>query len=90
MLASLSYQNVLQRGFALVRDETGRAVRSVAAVAAGQRLEIELGDGRLGAVAGNQAVAGTSPPRAQALTSPAPARVTKPRRGNPGDQGSLF
>ena len=91
MLASLSYQSVLQRGFALVRDESGRAVRSVAAITAGARLEIELGDGRISAVASDHATgSATSPQRAQALASPAPARVTKPKRGGPGEQGSLF
>ncbi len=107
MLASLSYQSVLQRGFALVRDEAGRAVRSVASIADGQRLEIQLGDGRLGAIAGARTAGetGSSPDsgegsgsgsgagsghRGQALASSVQSRIAKPRRGDPGNQGSLF
>ena len=37
LLASLSYHGVLQRGFALVRDEAGRSVRSVGQIAAVSR-----------------------------------------------------
>ncbi len=109
MLASLSYQSVLQRGFALVRDEAGRALRSVEAISNGQRLEIQLGDGRLGAIAGARTVSehgsggGTSTAtepgsgtasgpahRAQGVAAPVPSRTAKPRRGDPGNQGSLF
>ena len=51
LLASLGYHGVLQRGFALVRDSAGRSVRSTAQVADGQRLDIELADGHIGAQA---------------------------------------
>ena len=51
LLASLSYHGVLQRGYALVRDSDGQALRSVAQIAAGQRLDIELADGRVDAQA---------------------------------------
>ena len=47
VLSALSYQSVLERGFALVRDEAGVMVRSVAGIAAGARLEIEVADGRI-------------------------------------------
>jgi exodeoxyribonuclease VII large subunit len=47
LLASLSYQGVLQRGYALVRDEQGRSVRSAAVIACGQRLDVELADGHV-------------------------------------------
>jgi exodeoxyribonuclease VII large subunit len=60
MLASLSYRSVLGRGFAVVRDETGRAVRSVAALEPGARVDIEVADGHTGAVvAGDVSGAGT-------------------------------
>ena len=49
LLASLSYQGVLQRGYALVRDSQGRALRSAAQIAAGQHLDIELADGHVDA-----------------------------------------
>ena len=45
--APSSYQGVLARGFALVRDAAGAPVRSVQAVAAGDRLAIEFADGTL-------------------------------------------
>ncbi len=88
MLASLSYQSVLRRGFALVRDEDGRAVRSVAGLAVGAHVGIELADGRA-----NAAVTGVSPSSDTAEgksreTRPAPPRAP-PRRG-PSGQGSLF
>jgi exodeoxyribonuclease VII large subunit len=47
LLESLSYERVLGRGFALVRDAAGHAVTSAAGVAAGTALEIEFADGRL-------------------------------------------
>ena len=49
MLASLSYRSVLGRGFAVVRDDSGRAVRSAAALAAGMRIGIEVADGHVSA-----------------------------------------
>ena len=52
VLDALSYHGVLARGFALVRDAGGQAVRSAGAVTAGQALEIEFSDGRLAVVAG--------------------------------------
>jgi exodeoxyribonuclease VII large subunit len=49
LLNALGYQKVLARGFALVRDAAGDPVRSALAVAAGDPLDIELADGRIGA-----------------------------------------
>ncbi len=49
LLASLGYEQVLARGFALVRDEDGRMVRRAAATHPGQALEIQFADGRIGA-----------------------------------------
>ena len=82
LLASLSYQGVLQRGYALVRDGEGRTLRSAAQIAAGQRLDIELADGHVDAQAlGGGAGAAPSrsrrraaAPRAQAAGAAAAAR----------------
>lgn len=52
LVEAFSYHNVLRRGFALVRDAGGRAVRNAAAVTAGEHLDIEFTDGRVSAVAG--------------------------------------
>src|SRR3984885_389432 len=51
LLAALSYKSVLTRGFALVRDERGHAVRAAAAIGPGARLNLEFSDGRVGATA---------------------------------------
>lgn len=45
LLRTLSYQSVLERGFVLVRDEAGQAVRSADAAAPGQRINLEFADG---------------------------------------------
>ena len=47
LLASLGYQNVLARGFTLVRDEQGRMLRRAIDVTTGQALDIEFADGHV-------------------------------------------
>jgi exodeoxyribonuclease VII large subunit len=78
LLKAFSYQGVLGRGFALVRDGAGRPLRAAAAVTAGMRLDIEFADGRVGAVAEGDAPKPQAAPRA------------KPQRDGPGGQGKLF
>jgi exodeoxyribonuclease VII large subunit len=46
LLASLSYRSVLQRGYALVRDEADKPVRLAASLHSGQAVSIEFHDGR--------------------------------------------
>jgi len=55
LLESLSYQGVLARGFALVRDERGGLVRDAAAAAARPVLDLEFADGHLRTVPERQA-----------------------------------
>jgi exodeoxyribonuclease VII large subunit len=86
LLRSLGYRSVLARGFAVVRDEAGAMVRSAAAVTAGQRLEIELVDGRFAAEALDGGTA-SEPSRSSAQSAPAKPRA---RKGPKGGQGSLF
>jgi exodeoxyribonuclease VII large subunit len=97
VLASLGYRSVLGRGFALVRTASGAGVRSVAQVRPGDRLDIELADGRVGA----SVEAGTAPAERPAPAPAAPAggplrKIPRPEparpKGGPGDgnQGSLF
>ncbi|MEL7047389.1 MAG: exodeoxyribonuclease VII large subunit [Pseudomonadota bacterium] len=50
LLKSFSYQGVLRRGFALVRDEHGVAVRQASGLSGGSRLNVEFHDGEVGAV----------------------------------------
>jgi exodeoxyribonuclease VII large subunit len=57
LLTAFSYRGVLGRGFALVRDMTGRPVRAATAVKAGMRLDIEFGDGHVSAIAEDPRVA---------------------------------
>jgi exodeoxyribonuclease VII large subunit len=47
LLASLSYESVLARGFALVRDQAGRPVLSAARARAETALEVQFHDGRV-------------------------------------------
>jgi exodeoxyribonuclease VII large subunit len=81
LLKAFSYQGVLARGFALVRDGDGHPLRSAAAVSDGARLEIEFADGRVGATAD-----GAGAPKPAPKSKPVP----KSRGGGPGGQGSLF
>ncbi|GAB6051681.1 exodeoxyribonuclease VII large subunit [Magnetospira thiophila] len=74
LLDSYSYQKVLERGFALIRDAEGKAVTSVTQVQSGQPLTLTLRDGDLGAVA-----TGGTPPKK-------PKRDIPPKR----QQGDLF
>jgi exodeoxyribonuclease VII large subunit len=100
MLQSLSYQSVLRRGFALVRNEAGDAVRAAGAIATGAYLSIEFADGRVQATAtGSDATPSapdvpphTAPPKPQ---SPSPSSSTPRAKPRPpikdaGSQGSLF
>jgi exodeoxyribonuclease VII large subunit len=70
LLEAYSYQGVLQRGFALVRDGQGLAIRNVAAAAAATTLDIQFADGHF--------VTGTS----LAPAAPKPPR-TKPASKQP-------
>jgi exodeoxyribonuclease VII large subunit len=85
LLRSLSYQGALQRGYALLRDTSGRSIRSAGAVTAGQRLDIELADGHVAATA--EASASTRPAPGPRLPPKTKARAKA--RGGEG-QGSLF
>lgn len=58
LLASYSYQNVLTRGFALVRDETGALITSAKEAANRQALDLEFADGRASAVINNNGSTG--------------------------------
>jgi exodeoxyribonuclease VII large subunit len=81
VLAALSYQGVLARGFALVRGPDAQPLRSVAAVSPGMGLDIEFSDGHVGAVAE------TRQARAPAA---APLRRRRRRGATSPDQGNLF
>jgi exodeoxyribonuclease VII large subunit len=79
LLESFSYRRVLDRGYAVVRDEAGLPVTSAAAAHPGARLQVEFKDGsRAVEVLGGGPVPPTAP--------------KKPRKEGPGNdrQGSLL
>jgi exodeoxyribonuclease VII large subunit len=90
LLATLSYQGVLKRGFALVRDTRSRSVRSVRQVAPGQRLDIELADGHVAADAKAADQAGEVRPGPGTPARPGELRRSKSKAGSDEGQGSLF
>ncbi|NUJ81247.1 exodeoxyribonuclease VII large subunit [Methylocystis sp. FS] len=77
---SLSHRSALARGFALVHDESGALVRSVAQAPPGTGLDIEIADGRIHARAG---IAIPDPPARPRLRR-------RLKRADSDDQGSLF
>ncbi len=78
LLNSLSYQEVLRRGFALVRGDDGTMLRSVEVAGAQQTVEIEFHDGRLKAAVNGLTAAKPKP------------RKNKPAKTPGQDQGNLF
>lgn len=90
LLETLSHRSVLARGFALVRSEDGKTVRTVHALQRGDGVTIEFFDGKVPAVVGSPH---GSSPSTNASAADAPARdpgvrrpILKPR----AKQGSLF
>ena len=80
LLESYSFRSVLQRGFALVRNQDGHPILAAAGTQAGDTLTIEFADGRVGA----RVTDGVG-------TTPRPAAVAPKRRdGGGGGQGSLL
>jgi exodeoxyribonuclease VII large subunit len=81
LLESYSFHSVLNRGFALVRDQDGVPVLAAAGTRTGDALQIEFADGRIGARVTDGAGA-----------TPKPAAPAPPRRrdGGTGNQGSLL
>ncbi|MGV2101558.1 exodeoxyribonuclease VII large subunit [Rhizobium sp. 21-4511-3d] len=80
VLQSLSYKNVLKRGYAVIRDDENRPVSQAAMLSAGAGISIEFADGRIGAVTTDG-----GPPQ------PAKKRPAKPDEpATPPKQGSLF
>ncbi len=77
LLQSLGYRQVLARGFALVRDSRGKPLRRAAAIATGERLDLEFADGHVAAVAGPAA-------------APAPTKRASPKARKQSGQSSLF
>lgn len=93
VLQSLSYKNVLKRGYAVVRDAADKPLTRAAAIAAGQSLSIEFADGRVEVAAGEAPDGGFALPAVQDVVRKKAAPKASPNTQSPGDppkQGSLF
>jgi len=88
LVEAFSYENVLQRGFVILRAGDGAIVRSVAAVAPGDPLNLQLSDGAIDAVAGSISAQAEAPARPRTASKRAPRSKTK--SSTPQGQGSLF
>jgi exodeoxyribonuclease VII large subunit len=82
LLESYSFHSVLNRGFALIRDQDGAPVLAAAGTRAGDTLSIEFNDGKVGA---RVTEVPDSTPRPVA-PPPSPRR----RESGGGNQGSLL
>lgn len=76
LLASVSYESVLARGFVLVADQKGALVKRAAQLSGGEQVTMKFADGERSAVT-------------LGADAPAPRRPAAPRAGS-GTQGSLF
>ncbi|CFW99046.1 Exodeoxyribonuclease 7 large subunit [Candidatus Filomicrobium marinum] len=93
LLNTLSYQGVLARGFALVRDAKGKTLRKAAQIVPQQSIEIEFADGRVMAnVTGDPGQADKpAPSKVSEMTIEKPKDERRPSRAaRKSDQGSLF
>jgi exodeoxyribonuclease VII large subunit len=88
LLDSLSYRNVLARGYALVRDDAGRPVFHAADAVPGSDIEIEFSDDTRGATLHGDG------PKPRRRAGPAkrkkPSAGRKPKAGGDGSQGQLL
>jgi exodeoxyribonuclease VII large subunit len=86
LLESYSFRNVLERGFALVRDADGHVVRRAAGTSDGQKISLEFADGVTGAVIGTS----DTPVKPQPAPKTAPKAAPKPSSPPPLKQGTLL
>lgn len=80
LLGSLSYMNVLERGFAVIHDEHGKTVTGVGSIAANSIINIRMKDGEIGAQTIASARGATPKTVKKTGDKPKPA----------GQQGDLF
>ena len=74
LIASLSHERVLERGFALIRDETGATITRAAAISPGQPIQVQMFDGTVQALArgGDETV----PPRRRGKPAAKPVQAS--------------
>jgi exodeoxyribonuclease VII large subunit len=90
LLRAFSYQGTLERGFAVVLNDSGGLVRSAGEIGHGEALTLRFADGEVPASA-----QGTGSPRAHAemlRPAPPPAAPARPSRARkvPAEQDDLF
>jgi exodeoxyribonuclease VII large subunit len=92
VLQSLSYKNVLQRGYAVVRDAGERPLTRAAGIASGSLMSIEFADGRVSAISGEAGgpVEPGSPPPSPAPVPPKRKAPKPDAASEPPKQGDLF
>jgi exodeoxyribonuclease VII large subunit len=89
LLASYSYENVLARGFAVIRGPDGEALMRAAETSAGQRIEIGFADGAVPATIGEGA-GGAGAPGSGSTPRPQAKPKAKPNPSDDGGQGTLL
>ena len=96
LLHSLGYRNVLSRGYAIVRNQSGAMVRQTGQIASGARLDIEFVDGHVAATVDSgpkdtetDPESGKTATQPKLRTPPAPKR-SRATKTSGGGQGSLF
>ena len=82
MLDSLSFERVLERGYAMVRRQAGGVVMAAAETGAGDALAIRFRDGEVAVTVDDGPPAGAR--------KPARAQGKAKAKAGPGNQGSLF
>ncbi|MGB2449096.1 MAG: exodeoxyribonuclease VII large subunit, partial [Parvibaculales bacterium] len=85
-LRLLSHENVLERGFALVLDESGKPLRKAAQAKSGSLLDIRLADAQRVAA---RVEAGEVSPKSSPKTKSKPKKA-KPKPSGDGGQGQLL
>ncbi len=87
LMSSLGYQNVLKRGYVLVRDDNGQMIRNAKAIKSGQKLDLELADGHVLVTADGDTGRGEGVGKPQ---SDKPRKKKQNSDSGGSDQGSLF
>lgn len=88
VLQSLSYKNVLNRGYAVIRNSANTPLIRASGISNGQALSIEFADGRVQAVAGGEGAAPSAVSQEPSVKKRSAQKSATP--ADPPKQGSLF
>ena len=81
LLHTLSYQGVLQRGFAVIRDSHNKPITAIATTKPGAQIDIEMRDGHIQAIAADVS---------SSMKGPKKKPAVKESSTEGKDQGTLF